>query len=292
MMDETLRVKIVAETTQATSSMKQLNKETQGLGGNTNAASAAVDKLDKALNSLGFRTIKLKAVSDGFKGVTNSAKKTIKNTTNLIGKIGTGFSKLKGSAFNFSFDKLGESLHKSRTYMSELERKAPQAASKINNAFKAINDAKRAANNSDKFVDMSGLRKVREAVEDLSNSKNKYIRDTFKDTDFESIKTGLLNAAKAGAKGAKKEYQSALQGIMNTLSKSTEKNTLKGSLDVFYNRAKLVISDVVALAKKGISAIGKAIKTIGKGLLIGGGITAVVGAFAAIKNAFNVSEFT
>lgn len=290
-MDETLRVKIVAETTQATSSMKQLNKETQGLGQGSAAATQAVDKLDKALNSVGFKAIKLKAVSDGFKGISSSIKQTIKGTTELIGKIGTGFSKLKDTRFNFSVnDSLGKSLKTAHDYMNQLEKKAPEAAKKINDVFKTINEAKKTANNSNQFVDMSGLKKVREAVENLFKSRNKYIKETFKDADFDGIKQGLLNAAKAGAKGAKKEYKEALQGVMNALSKSTEKSTLTSMLDTFQTKAKFVISDVVAIAKKGIAAVGKALAAVGKGLLVGGAITALLAGIAAIKNAFNVSE--
>lgn len=286
-MDETLRVKIVAETTQATSSMKQLNKETKGLDGNTSAANAAVDKLDKALNSLGFRSIKLKAISDGFKEIKTSGN----NLHSQLQKITGSFDKLRNFKLNLSgFNGLGDKIRKSHIYLDQMEKKAPEAAKKINDAFRAIDSAKKAANNSDKFVDMSGLRKVRETVEELANSRDKYIRNTFKDTDFESIKSGLIDAAKAGASGAKQEYKNALQGIMNTLSESTEKNTLTFQLDKFYTKGKLVIQGLKDAAKHAISFIGSLLSKIGKGLLIGGGIAAVVGAVAAVKNAFNVSE--
>ena len=115
-------MKIVAETTQATSSMKQLNKETKGLDTNTSAANAAVDKLDKTLNSLGFRTIKLKAISDGFKEIKASTE-----------RFGAGLKKTKTLT-----EAWGKSFTNSLHYVDHLGKKAPQALEKIFEAQRAL----------------------------------------------------------------------------------------------------------------------------------------------------------
>lgn len=293
-MDETLRVKIVAETSQATSSMKQLNKETQGLSGNTSAVSTAVNQLDKALNSVGFRAIRINAIANSFKSISASAKQSTSSIRRFSDKIKSSFSALRNFKTDQAvFDNLGKKIRQSNVYLMDMERKSPEAAKKIKDAFKALSDARNATNKSKGFVDMSGLRKAREAVESLATSRNKYIRDTFKDTDFASVKQGLLNAAKAGVKGAKKEYQDALSGVWNTLGKATEKNSLLFMVDNFYNKAKLAISGVVNLAKGGINLIVKAVKTLGKilkGIFVGGAIGVIIGAIAAVKNALDVSK--
>lgn len=286
-MDETLRVKIIADTTTAQSSLKQLNKESNNLGSNTNAASAAVDKLDKALNSLGFRSIKLKAISDGFKEIRASGN----GLQNQLKKISGSFDKLREFKLsNKAFDGLGDKLRMSHIYMSQLEKKAPDAAKKIKDVFASINEAKNATKDSDVVLNISGLSKVKQAIEDLANSKNKAIKNTLNEADFQGLKDNLLKASIAGAKGARKEYVDALNGINTVLGKSLEKNTLEFQFDKLYTKGKLTIQGLGNLAKSTISKIGSLLSKLGKGLLIGGALGAITGAIALVKNAFDVSQ--
>ena len=286
-MDETLRVKIVAETTSAQSSLKQLNKETNNLTGNNNAANAAVDKLDKALNSLGFRSIKLKAISDGFKEIRASGN----GLQNQLKKISSSFDKLKEFKLHGkAFDGLGDRLRMSTVYMSQLEKKAPEAAKKINSVFDATKKAWLATKDSDVVLNISGLSNVKKAIEDLATSRNKAIKNTLNEADFQGLKDNLLKASIAGAKGARKEYVEALRGIENILGSSLEKNTLEFQLDKLYTKGKLTIQGLGNLAKSTISKIGSLLSKLGKGLLIGGALGAITGAIALVKNAFDVSQ--
>lgn len=286
-MDETLRVKIIADTTTAQSSLKQLNKESNNLGSNTNAANAAVDKLDKALNSLGFRSIKLKAISDGFKEIKASGN----GLQNQLKKISGSFEKLREFKLHGkAFDGLGDRLRMSHIYMSQLEKKAPEAAKKIQDVFTSINEAKNATRDSDAVLNISGLSKVKQSIEDLATSRNKAIKNTLNEEDFQGLKDNLLKASIAGAKGARKEYVEALNGISTVLGKSLEKNTFTFQLDKLFTKGKLTIQGLGNLAKSTISKIGSLLSKLGKGLLVGGILGAITGAIALVKNAFNVSE--
>lgn len=286
-MEETLKVKIVAETSQATSSLKQLNKESNNLGSNTNAASAAVDKLDKALNSIGFKSIKIKAISDGFKEIRASGA----GVKDQIQKISSAFDRLREFKLHSNaFGGLGDKLRMSHIYMSQLEKKAPEAAKKIQDVFTSINEAKNATRDSDAVLNISGLSKVKQSIEDLATSRNKAIKNTLNEEDFQGLKDNLLKASIAGAKGARKEYIDALNGINTVLGKSLEKNTLTFQLDTFFIKGKLAIQGLGNLAKATISKIGSLLSKLGKGLLVGGVLGAITGAIALVKNAFNVSE--
>lgn len=286
-MDETLRVKIIADTTTAQSSLKQLNKESNNLGSNTNVANAAIDKLDKALNSLGFRSIKLKAISDGFKEIRASGN----GLQNQLKKISGSFDKLREFKLHGkAFDGLGDRLRMSTVYMSQLEKKAPEAAKKINSVFDATKKAWLATKDSDVVLNISGLSNVKKAIEDLTTSRNKAIKNTLNEEDFQGLKDNLLKASIAGAKGARKEYVEALRGIENILGSSLEKNTLEFQLDKLYTKGKLTIQGLGNLAKSTISKIGSLLSKLGKGLLIGGALGAITGAIALVKNAFDVSQ--
>ena len=87
-MDETLRVKIVADVSQANSSLKQLNTDTKKLETGTGAANDAIAQLNKTLNSLGFRAQRFTALSTIFKKPKESIKKD-------IGSIASNFKSLK-----------------------------------------------------------------------------------------------------------------------------------------------------------------------------------------------------
>ena len=267
MMDETLRVKIVAETTQAASSLKQLNKETKGLDTNTNAANAAVDKLDKTLNSLGFRTIKLKAISDGFKEIKASTE-----------RFGAGLKKTKTLT-----EAWGKSFTNSLHYVDHLGKKAPQALEKIFEAQRALRQARSATKDSDEVLNTSGLKKVREVIEGLATSRNKYIKQTLNDYDFASLKDGLLKASKAAAKGARDDYVKSLKDMSKVISSSLEKNTLTGTISNVFKTIKNGVAGTVKIVKAALATIGKAIAATGA-------IALILGTIAAIKNAFNVSE--
>ena len=266
----------MAETSQATSSLKQLNKESSGLGANTNAATQAVNSLDKALNSVGFRTIKIKAVADAFKGIKSES-------------IRVGDS-IKKSFDGVSFRKFFDKVQTAGKYMDNLAKKAPAAASKINNVMDAVADARNKAKASGDVLDASGLANIRQTVEELANSRNKYIKDTFNEADFGKLKDSLLKAGKAAAKGSKEEYIEAISEIdSGTMLQAVMGNSEKSLTGVF-DRLKARAKNFAEAFKTNFSSAIKVVGGLLKGLLIGGiaaGILALVG---AVKNAFNVSE--
>ena len=97
-MDETIRVKIVADTTQINSSLKQVNKETQSIAQGGTSANAAMNELNRTLNSLGFRAVRLKAV-----GEILTAPKT--RISADLKSIRDAFTKLKSDLSGLDFKK-------------------------------------------------------------------------------------------------------------------------------------------------------------------------------------------
>lgn len=83
-MDETIRVRIVADTKAANSSLKALNKDTKNLGTGTEQVNYAVDALNKALNSLGFQSVKIKSTL----GLFGDLKKQFQSSTSSIKSFG------------------------------------------------------------------------------------------------------------------------------------------------------------------------------------------------------------
>lgn len=88
-MEESLHVKIVADVSQATSSLKQVNTQTSNLSGNTNAATQAAQKLDKTLNSIGIRGIQFSGIISAVNNVTSgfNALRTKLSSTVAVEKI-------------------------------------------------------------------------------------------------------------------------------------------------------------------------------------------------------------
>lgn len=74
-MDETIRVRIVADTKSANSSLKNLSKDTQTLTKGANLSNAAIEAINKSLNSVGLGNIKVKATIDIFKTLKTEIKK-------------------------------------------------------------------------------------------------------------------------------------------------------------------------------------------------------------------------
>ena len=103
-MDETIRVRIVADTKLANNSLKNLSKETKQIGTNTNTTNEAVLQLERTLNSVGFRAQRLKAIGDI---VGKPAKRLFESTKTIKTSIKSIVNEFKGLNFgkNLELDK-------------------------------------------------------------------------------------------------------------------------------------------------------------------------------------------
>ena len=89
-MEETLRVKIVADVSQANSNLKTISKETNNISSSTDAATKSAQQLDKVFNSLGIRGLRL---SGAFSGIATVGKEFNRIKTSVTG-LGTQFTAL------------------------------------------------------------------------------------------------------------------------------------------------------------------------------------------------------
>ena len=282
-MDETLRVKIVADTTQVNSSFKQLNKETQGFQAGANAASDAVGQLNKTLSSLGFKTLPLtnlirsftdlkKSVKDTGKQVEASlgkeAAKAAENLVNGVGKIPDVFhdvvnslEELRGSRIRS--DVAASNLDLLKNSFNELGKSASEDVKKIGFAFNQIpyHQISRKIKRLNKAWEKEKPLAYRHAVKDLYNS-------------FYNLTTNSTR------------LQRALDGIKAKLNPLFEQHTLG-------NRLVTIFKDLNAGARKFNKTIGETFKflvNLTQKVLTGGLIAGIAGILLAIKNAFSVSK--
>lgn len=93
-MDETIRVKIVADTKSANSSLKQLSRETNNLGIGGNQASEALEGINRVLRSIGFRNIQLNAVTSRIKWIGEDSKKAVTHIKEFGKSLKTAFGNI------------------------------------------------------------------------------------------------------------------------------------------------------------------------------------------------------
>ena len=93
-MDETIRVKIVADTKSANTSLKQLSRETNNLGIGGNQASEALEGINRVLRSIGFRNIQLNAVTSRIKWIGEDSKKAVTHIKEFGKSLKTAFGNI------------------------------------------------------------------------------------------------------------------------------------------------------------------------------------------------------
>lgn len=97
-MDETIRVRIVADTKAANTSLKKLGQDTNNLAKGANASNVAIEAVNKSLRSIGLNGVKVSSLLNVFDNLSSKVKKatnSIKNIkiTNLFSGINSGAAK-------------------------------------------------------------------------------------------------------------------------------------------------------------------------------------------------------
>lgn len=97
-MDETIRVRIVADTKAANTSLKKLGQDTNNLAKGANASNIAIEAVNKSLRSVGLNGVKVSSLLNIFDNLSSKVKKatnSIKNIkiTNLFSGINAGAAK-------------------------------------------------------------------------------------------------------------------------------------------------------------------------------------------------------
>ena len=292
-MDETIRVKIVADTSQASSSLKSLGKQTDNLRTGTNAVNTAVNQLNKTLNSIGFKSVGITNLVRAFTDLKTTSlivgktikssigKEAVKATENLIngaGKAPEAFQDVS-NAIQDIFDDLEHGVRS--TYTESIWGGTNENIQVLKSAFKDL--GKNATADVKKLgfaFNQIPYKQINHKIKRLSNAwdKEKPIayRRAVKDlyTSFTNLTTNTTS------------LQRALSSLKYRFNKLFEEKTLGGAIKdrfvAFGTGLKTATRYVVGFTEGLIKLTAK--------LLTGGLIAGLAALFAGIRNVFSVSK--
>ena len=257
-MDETIRVKIVADTTQINSSLKQVNKDTQSLAAGGNTANAAISQLNKTLNSIGFKTLPISNLINAFSNLKTKTKEVSevvdKNLTkNIENRFGNMNFRLRGIGMSFNHE-LG-TIYKNLT-------------NNVNVTQNHVLELKK------HFYDFTNLMAKVDEKSPFSATNKQVIQ----------LRKELDKLAVFADYGTEKQFKKILNNFSTRWVEQMGKprNKLVGFFQA--------ISTGAGRAAKMIGELGEKIINLGAKILKAGFIVTLISALALIKNAFSVSK--
>jgi len=115
-MDETIRVRIVADTQAANTSLKKLGQDTKNLAKGADASNVAIEAVNRSLHSVGLNGIKINSLLNIF----DNLSKKIKNVSDSIDKAKVSFKNVF-SGIKASSNKAAEDVRKVFQELADIE---------------------------------------------------------------------------------------------------------------------------------------------------------------------------